>query len=122
MRLKLNFTLLTWLTKSPETTITIPEIFNQVSCSFRNHHAKTAVKTGIRFTKTFVLATPIFRTTAANSTKAMTDAKTDSINSAPSDSVLTLKVPIVEKSVIKNVGTKKAKPITLWYRIILIVE
>jgi hypothetical protein len=74
---------------------------------------KIAVKTGIRFTKTFVFATPISLTTPANSTNAITDAKTDNISSAPNDSELTFIVSIVEKSVIKKVGIKKTNPIRL---------
>jgi hypothetical protein len=65
-----------------------------------------AVNTGIRFTNTFVRATPISRTTPANSTKAMTDAKTANIRSEVTASVVILISEMVERSVTKKVGIK----------------
>lgn len=68
----------------------IPANLRPLSCSLSSHQASMAVKTGIRFTKTLVRATPILRTTPAKRTNAMTEANTANMSKAnnPSDVIL----------------------------------
>lgn len=69
------FALRRWLINKPIITIKIPVHCIEFNFSRSKIHDKTAVKTGIRFTKICARATPITLTESANITKAITEAK-----------------------------------------------